>query len=231
MTADDYQAARSVSAVRGESEPRGRDLSAGELRGLFEACARAPQEQLHRQDSGPRRRRDAALLALAYGCGLRRAEAVAVDVDDLDLEASQLKVRRGKGRKPRLAQLPPSARPAREDWLQARGPEPGPLFCPVLKTGRLVRDQDGALGRLSASAAWAITKERGRKAGILPPAPHDLRRSWIGDLLDAGTDLATAQKMAGHASVSTTARYDRRDRAVQRRAADQLHVPYVPPED
>jgi site-specific recombinase XerD len=44
-------------------------------------------------------------------------------------------------------------------------------------------------------------------------------------------DLATVQKMAGHASVSTTGRYDRRDHRVQMRAAGQLHVPYVAPED
>jgi site-specific recombinase XerD len=53
-----------------------------------------------------------------------------------------------------------------------------------------------------------------------------LRRTWIGDLVDLGVDLATVQKMAGHASASTTGRYDRRDRGVQRRAA--LYVPYVP---
>jgi site-specific recombinase XerD len=69
------------------------------------------------------------------------------------------------------------------------------------------------------------------KAGIQPPAPHDFRRTWTGDLLDAGVDLATVQNMAGHASVSTTARYDRRDHAVQRKAAGLLHVPYVQPED
>jgi integrase len=62
-------------------------------------------------------------------------------------------------------------------------------------------------------------------------APHDLRRTWIGDLLDLDVDLATVQKMAGHASASTTAGYDRRDRGVQRRAAVLLHVPYTVPED
>ena len=62
------------------------------------------------------------------------------------------------------------------------------------------------------------------------PAPHDLRRTWVGDLLEFA-DLATVQRTAGRASVATTARYDRRDHAVQRKAASQLHVPYVPPED
>jgi site-specific recombinase XerD len=101
----------------------------------------------------------------------------------------------------------------------------------VLKNGRLVREPQGQLRGLSGSAVWSICKERGRKAGIQPPAPHDLRRTWTGDLLEAGVDLATVQKMAGHASVSTTGRYDRRDQGMQRTAARRLDVPYLPPED
>jgi hypothetical protein len=65
MTIEEYQAATSIPAVRGESEPSGRDLSAGELRTLFEACSR-PSTEGRRQDSAVRRRREAAFLALAY---------------------------------------------------------------------------------------------------------------------------------------------------------------------
>jgi hypothetical protein len=60
---------------------------------------------------------------------------------------------------------------------------------------------------------------------------HHLRRTWIADLFDLGVDLATVQKMARHASVLTTGRYDRRNHAVQRRAASQLQVRYVQPEE
>ena len=208
-----------VEPVRGEPEPRGRDLSADELLGLLEACARAPKAVSHRQDAVTRRRRDAAFLSLLYASGLRRAEAVALELADLDLVSGQLRVRRGKGRKPRPVSLPASAFPALKDWLEVRGSEPGPLFCAVLKNGRLVREPQGQLRGLSGSAVWAICKERGRKAGIQPPAPHDLRRTWTGDLLEAGVDLATVHKMAGHASVLTTGKYDRRDHGVQRRAA------------
>jgi integrase len=229
MTTEEYQAALSVPAVRGESERRGRDLSPAELRGLFDACTRAPRDGPG-HDSAARRRRDAAFLALAYGCGLRRSEVVAVDVDDLDMVAGELRVRRGKGKKPRQVTLPPSTVSALRDWLEVRSPEPGPLFCAVLKSGSLVR-ADAGLARLSAAAAWRICRERGRKGQIQAPAPHDLRRTWIGDLLDLGVDLATVQKMAGHASASTTAGYDRRDRGVQRRAAVLLQVPYTVPED
>jgi hypothetical protein len=59
--------------------------------------------------------------------------------------------------------------------MLVRGQEPGPLFCAVIKTGRLVHEGSGGLRRLSGSAAWAICKERGQKAAIQAPAPHDLR--------------------------------------------------------
>ncbi len=69
-----------------------------------------------------------------------------------------------------------------------------------------------------------------RRSPDLLGRAHDLRRTWVADLLEFA-DLATVERMAGHASVATTARYDRRDHAVQRKAAAQLHVPYFPPED
>jgi integrase len=69
----------------------------GELQGLLEACARAPHDVKHRQDSVTRRRRDAAFLSLLYASGLRRAEAVALELADLDQVGGQLRVRHGKG--------------------------------------------------------------------------------------------------------------------------------------
>src|SRR2546421_2938052 len=161
MTTEEYQAAINLPAVRGESERRGRDLSAAELRGLFDACASAALDG-RGPDSAVRRRRDAAFLALAYGCGLRRSEAVAVDIADLDLVSGELRVRRGKGRKPQQLNLPPSAVPALQDWLQVRGQEPGPLFCAVLKSGRLARGGEG-LARLSPAAAWRICRSAGSR--------------------------------------------------------------------
>ena len=82
--------------------------------------------------------------------------------------------------------------------------------------------------RLADEGVAVILRDRASTAEIAPFTPHDMRRTYISELLDAGADPATVQKMVGHASVTTTAGYDRRGDAAKRQAADRVHVPFFP---
>lgn len=127
---DRYQRAIGFRAVRGQTLPRGRSISQGELRALFSNCLK---------DKTPLGVRDAALLAVLYGSGLRRAEATALDVGDYDKETGSLTIRAGKGNKARVSYTSEGERQLLEAWLTVRGQSApqtmGPLFLPVLKGG------------------------------------------------------------------------------------------------
>jgi site-specific recombinase XerD len=205
--------AADLPGVRGERLPRGRALSQGELRALFAACA---------QDPSAAGARDAALLAVLYGGGLRRSEATSLDVEDYSTETGELKVRHAKGNKQRIVYVNGGGGAAIAAWLEVRGAEPGALFMPVTQTGQIVRR------RISSQVVrWMLLKRARQAAGVASCSPHDFRRTFISDLLDAGADLSVVQKLAGHANVTTTQRYDRRGEAAKAQAAARLHVPYV----
>ncbi|MEO5950871.1 MAG: tyrosine-type recombinase/integrase [Chloroflexia bacterium] len=216
MTAEDYRRAADVSAVRGSTLPRGRALSKSELTRLFAACAK------DRTIAG---RRDAAIMAVLYNCGLRRSELVDLDIADYDVAEAAIIVRSGKGKKARMSYTTGISQKALEEWLSGRGLSVGPLFTPVNKSGVLT------LRRLSDQAIRKLLLKRGMEAGVSHFSPHDLRRTMIGDLLDAGADISTVQKLAGHANVTTTTRYDRRGETAKRRAANLLDVPLDSSED
>ena len=210
LSAEEKARACNLPSIRGERLPAGRAVAVGELRALLRACA---------EDRDPNAHRDAALVGILYGSGLRRAEASALDLSDLDLRAGSLAGRHGKGNKARQVYLASGGAELLEAWLAVRGEEAGPLFVPVLKSGKL------AQRRLAPQSVRYVLQKRARAAGIKDFSPHDLRRTFVGDLLEAGADISTVQKMAGHASVQTTARYDRRGEQAKKKASGLLHIP------
>ena len=97
-----------------------------------------------------------------------------------------------------------------------------PLFVRARRGGRLDRSAEALTGQ----AVYHVLQTRAREAGVAAFSPHDLRRSYVGDLLDEGADLSVAQQLAGHASPTTTAGYDRRGERAKEQAAARLDVPY-----
>lgn len=205
----------SVGNVKGDSRQRGRHVPDGEIKAILEVCAKDPT---------PAGVRDAAMLALAFATGMRRAEIAQLergDVADIP-DGYDITVKHGKRQKVRTVALFGGARDYMRDWLEVRGDEPGPLFLAILKSGRVQAQGIGT------RAMQKILDKRAAEAGI-PEATgwHDARRTLAGNLLDQGTDIATVQKILGHSSPVTTAGYDRRPEAARRRALQGVHLPYL----
>ena len=79
---------------------------------------------------------------------------------------------------------------------------------------------------MTSQALYARVQVLARRAEVRELSPHDLRRSFVSDLLDAVADVSLVQKLAGHANVQTTQRYDRRPEHAKQQAASKLFVPY-----
>ena len=215
IDAETFARVRDVPSVKGTRLPAGREVPLRELAALFRACAAA----------GPSGVRDAAAMALLYGAGLRRAEAVALDVDAFNCEAIRVL---GKGNRERLVPLGPGALAALRAWLELRGPKAGPLLCRVNRGGRVELRAMTAGSLMRALERRRVEADAGPGGAIPHLSPHDLRRSYLTGLLRAGADLSTVQRLAGHASVVTTTLYDRRGAAEQLAAVQLLAVPFVP---
>lgn len=211
MTAEDYQRAVDFANVKGETIPAGRDLSMGEIIALVDICL---------ADTSAAGVRDAAIIGILYTCGLRRSEVAKLTTDDYERESGQLKIIASKGGKSRTVFVTNGAQSALKDWLAIRGDTPGALFTPVNKGGKIV------MKSITDQSVYNLLKKRAAEAGVKDFAAHDFRRTFVGDMLDRGVDIVTVQKIAGHASPTTTGRYDRRPEEVKKQAAQKLHYPY-----
>ncbi|NNF64696.1 MAG: tyrosine recombinase [Acidimicrobiia bacterium] len=148
--------------------------------------------------------RDRALLEFLYASGARVAEAVDLDLLDLELDEGTAMVT-GKGNKQRFVPLGRAAITALEHYLVVRldlkgdRTDPGAVFLSV--RGK----------RLTRQAVFATVKKWADRAGLPPGSvsPHVLRHSMATHMVEGGADLRTVQEMLGHASISTTQVYTR----------------------
>ena len=171
-------------------------LTGREVEALIRACSRRGSAGL----------RDAALIALLVGTGLRIAEALALRPVDVDLEQATVRVLHGKGDRRRLVGLDVSAQALLERWLERRGRlgigRSAPIFCAIAGDKR---------GHPLAPAAFrAKLHELGRRAGIEKRVhPHGLRHTFAVALARENVPLPILSAALGHSSSATTDRYIR----------------------
>lgn len=153
--------------------------------------------------SSLRAKRDYAMLAILFGCGLRRSELVGLKFDDVQVRQGHWAIVDlvGKGGHIRTVPIPDWAKSALDLWVAAAGVAGGRIFRAVARTGKV-------WGKgISQNVVWYVVKSCCEKAGLLHIAPHDLRRTCAKLCHSNGGEIEQIQFLLGHASIQTTERY------------------------
>lgn len=169
--------------------------------------------------------RDAAMVELLYGCGLRVGELVGLDVQAsatakgwIDVEEGEAHVL-GKGSKRRSVPVGSKALEALKAWCHVRAEG---LSAATSDQTALFIGQNGT--RLTAQAIWQRLRQRSLQAGLSTPVhPHMLRHSFASHVLQSSSDLRAVQELLGHANISTTQVYTRLDFQHLAKAYDAAH--------
>jgi site-specific recombinase XerD len=150
-----------------------------------------------------RAKRDRAILAVLVGCGLRRAELVALKVADFQVREEHWVIADliGKGKHIRTVPVPAWVKRTVDRWTVAAEIGAGTIFRRVNRLGKLWGDG------ITPKAIWHVVKGAAQRAGIQNLAPHDLRRTCARLCHLSGGELEQIQFLLGHASVQTTERY------------------------
>lgn len=157
--------------------------------------------------------RDAMLVAMMYGCGLRVSEVVSLNMFNINWGAAEVRVL-GKGRKERIVPIPAQVLKMLHSWLEdsSQGGLDEPLF----------KNRFGQ--RLGVRSVQRMLKKRALELGAdVSVTPHQLRHSFATHLLVGGMDLRAVQELLGHSSLATTERYTHLDINVLTRDYDAAH--------
>jgi site-specific recombinase XerD len=157
------------------------------------------------EGDGPVPLRNRALVELVYSAGLRSAEAVGLDLGDVDFEQELVHITHGKGGKERVVPLGEEA----SVWV-----------------ARYLRDARPALAHGASDALFLSVRGKRLDTSTLrriSPHPHRLRHAFATHLLEGGADLRTIQELLGHSSLSTTQIYSHVDARRLRRVYDDAH--------
>ena len=197
MTDHDFTVIQAIKGARGSRASKGRALTPVESSRLIVGC------EMKADTKGIR---DAAIIALGIGCGLRRAEIASLKISSLNAEEQSILVM-GKGNKERTVYCSDAVwqRVIRWKTIRDEADRVEELFCSVSKGGKV-----NSTKCLTEDAIFKILRTRAREFGVEVFAPHDLRRTYATRLFELGGDVNVVRQALGHASILTTQRYDKR---------------------
>lgn len=165
----------------------------------------------------PRELRNAAMLEVMYGAGLRVSELISLAMADVNLDAGLVRVM-GKGSKERVIPIGSKAREATREWI-CNG---RPRMLKEIPSNTLFVARAGK--PMTRQAFWKIIKRYALNSGIRRNVtPHTLRHSFATHLLEGGADLRSVQTMLGHSDISTTQIYTHVSRDYLIRMHQQFH--------
>ena len=214
MSGEDYHRAANVKLVKGVRQKKRRFVPEENLAKVFRSCALDANRA-----AGAR---DAALLSLLFGCGLRRFEAIGLSLEDIDRRPDGWLVTViGKRNKERTVGIPIGAAAFIRDWLELRGREPGPLFYPVRKNGVIVPQERP----MTVKVGNDVVDRRLLAAGVPRFSPHDLRATST-TILAGLLDLFKTMDWAGHEDANTTRGYVVAANNLAQEIASKLSVPH-----
>lgn len=213
ITQDQLLKIRAVKAGGGSRLIKGRNLRRTLIRELMDVCDADPR---------PQGLRDAAIIAILYGSGMRKSESVNMDLRQVNMAERSLQVL-GKGNKELIKFAPAWAFEKLQVWLDFRREQlPEGVSDDTFLFNRIRRGSHITRERITKHAIYYIAKQRGKQVGV-DIMPHDFRRSFITRVIEE-YDVSIAQKLAHHANIATTVSYDMRDDNERRNATDRFSL-------
>ncbi len=197
MSDHEFTVIQAIKGARGSRVTKGRALTPVESSRLIVGC------EMKADTKGIR---DAAIIALGIGCGLRRSEIASLRISSLNSEDQSILVM-GKGNKERTVYCSDAVWQRVVRWKSIRDGADGveELFCSVSKGGKVNSSKS-----LTEDAIFKVLRTRAKEFGLEVFAPHDLRRTYATRLFELGGDVNVVRQAMGHASILTTQRYDKR---------------------
>jgi integrase len=189
-----------------------RVLDADEVSRLFIACS---------AEAGPGGRRDAALAATCLSSGIRRVEATELRLEDYNERCKELAICSEGSSEARVIKFSDEAGRYMKEWLKERGDEPGPLFLPITRGGRIDMRQ------MTDQAIYSILARLSERANVQHMTTRDLRRTYVVGLIASGKSIEATQAAVGHAHWLTTAMYRDLGQSASESWPRGVEIPYV----